>query len=285
MTSLLSAHHIAKTFSNSDFSIDDVSFHVNPGEIVALIGKNGSGKSTIIRMIIGNYPLNSGEVRFFGKRISLQDVNYKNEISVVFDSMNFNENMTVVKLNRMFQKVYHHFDSTLFDDYIRRFELPKKQPVKLFSRGMSMKLSMAVSLSHHSRLLILDEATAGLDAASRDEIQDEIEAFAHEEGRGVLMTSHIAEDIDRLATRLVFIKQGKVSLQIEKAVLFDYYALVTCEEEVFEAINDEVILAKKQHLGKVQAIVLKNKYTLSFDLEPINSIDQVKKIIIRGDSV
>ena len=148
-----------------------------------------------------------------------------------------------------------------------------------------MKLSMAVALSHHSRVLILDEATAGLDAASRDEIQDEIEAFAHEEGRGVLMTSHIAEDIDRLATRLVFIKQGKVSLQIEKAVLFDYYALLTCEEEEFEAINDEVILAKKQHLGKVQAIVLKNKYTLSFDLEPINSIDQVKKIIIRGDSV
>ncbi|UXR48043.1 ABC transporter ATP-binding protein [Staphylococcus simulans] len=285
MTPLLSVHHLTKHFSNSRFSINDVSFQVDPGEIVALIGKNGSGKSTLIRMIVGDYPLTSGEIYFFGQRVSPEDTDYKNDISVVFDSMDFTKNMTVDKLNRMFQKVFRHFDSTLFNDYIQRFELPEKQTVKFFSRGMSMKLSMAVALSHKSRLLILDEATAGLDAASRDEIQDEIEKFVHDSNRGVLMTSHIAEDIDRLATKLVFLRHGQVYTQIDKAALFNNYARLTCDETEFEKLEDEDVLAKKHHLGEVQAIVLKNERTLSFDLEPIEYIDQVNKIILRGEDI
>lgn len=257
MTSLLSVQHLTKHFSNSRFSINDVSFQVDPGEIVALIGKNGSGKSTLIRMIVGDYPLNSGEISFFGQRVSPEDTDYKNDISVVFDSMNFTKNMTIDKLNRMFQKVYRNFDSTLFTEYIQRFELPEKQAVKYFSRGMSMKLSMAVALSHESRLLILDEATAGLDAASRDEIQDEIETFVNEGNRGVLMTSHIAEDIERLATQLIFLRHGQVNVQIDKTTLFNNYARLTCDEAEFEMLEDEDVLAKKHHLGEVQAIVLK----------------------------
>ncbi|MDY5061060.1 ABC transporter ATP-binding protein [Staphylococcus simulans] len=283
MTSLLSVQHLTKHFSNSRFSINDVSFQVDPGEIVALIGKNGSGKSTLIRMIVGDYPLNSGEISFFGQRVSPEDTDYKNDISVVFDSMNFTKNMTIDKLNRMFQKVYRNFDSTLFTEYIQRFELPEKQAVKYFSRGMSMKLSMAVALSHESRLLILDEATAGLDAASRDEIQDEIETFVNEGNRGVLMTSHIAEDIERLATQLIFLRHGQVNVQIDKTTLFNNYARLTCDEAEFEMLEDEDVLAKKHHLGEVQAIVLKNERTLAFDLEPIEHIDQVSKIILRGE--
>lgn len=283
MTSLLSVQHLTKQFSNSRFSINDVSFQVDPGEIVALIGKNGSGKSTLIRMIVGDYPLNSGEISFFGQRVSPEDTDYKNDISVVFDSMNFTKNMTVDKLNRMFQKVYRNFDSTLFTEYIQRFELPEKHAVKYFSRGMSMKLSMAVALSHESRLLILDEATAGLDAASRDEIQDEIETFVNEGDRGVLMTSHIAEDIERLATQLIFLRHGQVYVQIDKTTLFNNYARLTCDEAEFEMLKDEDVLAKKHHLGEVQAIVLKNERTSAFDLEPIEHIDQVSKIILRGE--
>lgn len=283
MTSLLSVQHLTKHFSNSRFSINDVSFQVDPGEIVALIGKNGSGKSTLIRMIVGDYPLNSGEISFFGQRVSPEDTDYKNDISVVFDSMNFTKNMTVDKLNRMFQKVYRNFDSTLFTEYIQRFELPEKQAVKYFSRGMSMKLSMAVALSHESRLLILDEATAGLDAASRDEIQDEIEMFVNEGNRGVLMTSHIAEDIERLATQLIFLRHGQVYVQIDKTTLFNNYARLTCDGAEFEILEDEDVLAKKHHLEEVQAIVVKNERTSAFDLEPIEYIDQVSKIILRGE--
>ena len=226
MTTLLSVQNLTKQFTDSRFFINDVSFEVNAGEIVALIGKNGSGKSTLIRMITGSYTVDSGQINFFGKQVTPKDTVYKNDIGVVFDAMNFPKKMTILKLEKVFQALYQNWDSNYFFNLIKQFELPAGQLVKDFSRGMSMKLIMAAALSHETKLLILDEATAGLDAASRDEIQEEIEKFVHQQQHGVLLTSHIAEDIERLATHLIFIKNGEIFAKIEKKDLFEHYSIV-----------------------------------------------------------
>lgn len=144
-----------------------------------------------------------------------------------------------------------------------------------------MKLSIAAALSHQSRLLILDEATAGLDAASRDEIHEELEKFVHDGKHAILMTSHIAEDINRLATRLIFIKNGEVLLQIAKKELFESFGILGCDEKQFSTLDKESILAYKEHLGQFEVIVKKDALE---NISSITSIDEVNKIILRGVS-
>lgn len=283
MTTLLSVQNLTKQFTDSRFFINDVSFEVNAGEIVALIGKNGSGKSTLIRMITGSYTVDSGQINFFGKQVTPKDTAYKNDIGVVFDAMNFPKKMTILKLEKVFQALYQNWDSNYFFNLIKQFELPAEQLVKDFSRGMSMKLIMAAALSHETKLLILDEATAGLDAASRDEIQEEIEKFVHQQKHGVLLTSHIAEDIERLATHLIFIKNGEIFAKIEKKDLFEHYSIVKCEEAEFDKLEYDDVLAAKEHLGEIEAVVIHNARTAQLPLQPIQHIDEVNKIILRGE--
>lgn len=281
MTSLLSVEQLNKSFKNNTFKINNVSFEVHEGEIVALIGKNGSGKSTLIRMIAGDYPIDQGKVSFFEAQPSMDDTAYKNEISVVFDALNFPKKFTVKMIDKIFRQLYMHWDSAQFFAWIKKFELPANQQVKQFSRGMSMKVSMAAALSHQSRLLILDEATAGLDAASRGEIQDELEKFVHEGKRAILMTSHIAEDVERLATRLIFIKKGEVAVQISKQELFESFGILNCDANYFNTLDKESILAYKEHLGQFKVLIKKDN---SEDVKSLSGIDEVNKIILGGTS-
>lgn len=281
MTSLLSVEKLNKTFKDSTFKINNVSFEVCEGEIVALIGKNGSGKSTLIRMIVGDYPIDQGKLEFFGETVNEHQTAYKNDISVVFDALNFPKKFTVKTIDKIFNQLYTNWNSTAFFEWIKVFDLPMKQKVKYFSRGMTMKISIAAALSHQSRLLILDEATAGLDAASRDEIHEELEKFVQDGKRAILMTSHIAEDINRLATRLIFIKNGEVLLQIAKKELFESFGILGCDEKQFSTLDKESILAYKEHLGQFEVIVKKDALE---NISSITSIDEVNKIILRGVS-
>lgn len=279
MTKLLSVQQLNKSFKDSNFRINNVSFEVHEGEIVALIGKNGSGKSTLIRMIAGDYPIDQGTVSFFEAQPSMNDTAYKNEISVVFDALNFPKKFTVKMIDKIFKQLYTNWNSAQFFAWIKKFELPANQQVKQFSRGMSMKVSMAAALSHQSRLLILDEATAGLDAASRGEIQDELEKFVHEGNRAILMTSHIAEDVERLATRLIFIKNGEVAAQISKRELFESFGILNCDAKQFSTLDKESILAYKEHLGQFEVLLKKDN---SEDIRSLSGINEANKIILGG---
>ena len=279
MTKLLSVQQLNKSFKDSNFRINNVSFEVHEGEIVALIGKNGSGKSTLIRMIAGDYPIEQGTVSFFEAQPSMNDTAYKNEISVVFDALNFPKKFTVKMIDKIFKQLYTNWNSAQFFAWIKKFELPADQQVKQFSRGMSMKVSMAAALSHQSRLLILDEATAGLDAASRGEMQDELEKFVHEGNRAILMTSHIAEDVERLATRLIFIKNGEVAAQILKRELFESFGILNCDAKQFSTLDKESILAYKEHLGQFEVLLKKDN---SEDIRSLSGIDEANKIILGG---
>ena len=174
-----------------DFVLDQVSFSVPSGTIVGLIGENGAGKSTTIHAILGLINRDAGDIKFFGITDTPSDDSIRNQIGVVFDGNNFPDVLSAQKLNRIFKKIYDTWDESKFFYLLQKMSLPADKKIKELSKGMKMKLSIAAALSHNSRLLILDEATSGLDPVVRDDILDLFLEFVQDENNSILVSSHI----------------------------------------------------------------------------------------------
>lgn len=221
------------------FALENVSFRVPKGRIVGFIGENGAGKSTTINLILNTLEKDSGEIQVFGRDHA--DPAVKNETGVVFDACNFPGVFTAKDVERMLSGVYPTWDSALFQGYLTRFQLPFQKAVKSFSKGMKMKLSIACALAHRPRLLILDEATAGLDPVIRDEILDLLLDFLQDEEHSVFFSSHITSDIQKIADYVVLIHQGRIVFEEEKDSLLDYYGILRCGRGVDVPPEDYIV--------------------------------------------
>lgn len=208
------------------FTLDRVSFQVPKGRIVGFIGENGAGKSTTIRLILNDLKKDGGTVELLGRDHAGPAV--KNDLGVVFDACNFPEAFTPLDVEKVLSGVYSVWDGQAYRGYLKRFALPERKRVKTFSKGMKMKLSIAAALAHRPRLLILDEATAGLDPVIRDEILDILLDFIQDEEHSVFFSSHITSDIQKIADYVVLIHQGKIVFEEEKDVLLDQYGILRC---------------------------------------------------------
>ena len=208
------------------FTLDRVSFQVPQGRIVGFIGENGAGKSTTIHLILNELKKDGGTVEVLGRDHA--DPAVKNDLGVVFDTCNFPEVFTPLNMEKVLSGVYPVWDSEAYRGYLKRFGLPEKKRVKTFSKGMKMKLSIAAALAHRPRLLILDEATAGLDPVIRDEILDILLDFIQDEEHAVFFSSHITSDIQKVADYVVLIHQGKIVFEEEKDTLMDSYGILRC---------------------------------------------------------
>jgi ABC-2 type transport system ATP-binding protein len=279
MTRLLEIKELNKAYEKSDFSLDNVSFSIDKSEVVGLIGQNGSGKTTLINTIVGNRLKNSGDISFFEKNITQDDYRYKEQIGVVFDDLRVPNKLTIKDINKVFNTIFQTWDSEQFFSLIDQFELPQTNMINTFSRGMRMKTALAIALAHDSKLLILDEATAGMDVSGREQVMEILEDFINE-GNSILISSHISEDIEQLATKLVFMKDGKVILEEEKDKLLSTYGIVKQPVEAFN-IPNELIVASR--IRKQEHITLVNDYTALAEAEPLEQIDEATKIIMRGE--
>lgn len=284
MHRLLEVKHLNKAFKNSEFTLQDVSFEVDPGEVVAFIGKNGSGKSTTLSTAIGNVPKDSGEVRFFGQTIEEDDYEYKNDVGVVFDTVKLPKKLKVVDIEKIMQQMYRNWESETFWKYIEEFELPRKQKVESYSRGMSMKLSLAIALSHHSRLLLLDEATAGIDVSGREQVLEILED-CKEQGVGMVISSHIVEDLEYIADRLIFMRQGQIVLAVSKSELMEHYHIVKSDKEAYAQVPREQVIAQRERKGIIEALVKGTVEGEGISCESLHSIDDATKILMRGERV
>ncbi|HDJ2802840.1 TPA: ABC transporter ATP-binding protein [Staphylococcus aureus] len=279
MTTLLNVDRVNKQYKDSDFKLQDASLTIATNETVGLIGKNGSGKSTLINILVGNRHKDNGSILFFGEEHAMDDVEYKEHIGVVFDDLRVPNKLTIKDIDKVFQSIYTSWNSQKFFDLIKYFELPLQTKIKTFSRGMRMKIALTIALSHDVKLLILDEATAGMDVSGREEVMELLEDFVAQ-GGGILISSHISEDIEQLADKLVFMKDGRMILTEQKDILLAQYGIVTTEEKDVE-IPKHLIIASRLSKGKYQILV--KDYEEIENAEPLKPIDDATKIIMRGE--
>lgn len=244
-----------------DFILDNVSFNVPKGNIVGLIGENGAGKSTTLNSILDIIERDSGDIFILDSEKNKISNAIREKIGVVFDGNNFPEDLTPQKLNNVLKAIYSNWEEKKFYELLENFSLPKNKKIKKFSKGMKMKLSISVALSHKAKLLILDEATSGLDPVVRDDILDILLDFVQEENNSILMSSHITSDLEKIADYIVFIHKGKVIFEETKDNLIYNYGIMKCKLKEFNDIDKkDIIRYRKMDYG--YEILIKNKKEL-----------------------
>ena len=273
---------LTKTYK--DFMLNGVSFSVPCGSIVGLIGENGAGKSTTINAVLGLIQKEAGSICVLGKE--QLDNEIKEQIGVVFDGNNYPEIFSTRKLNRVMKNVYHSWEEHTFLNLLKKFSLPTDKPIKQFSKGMKMKLAIAVALSHNSKLLILDEATSGLDPVIRDDILDILLDFAQDETHSILISSHITTDLEKIADYIVFIHEGQVVFSKPKDELIEQYGIIKCGAAQFEALDKSDIIVYRKMDYEWQVLVadraaMKKKYPKA--LIDSASIDEIMLLYVKGE--
>ena len=251
----------------ADFTLEDLNLTLPGGCILGLIGENGAGKSTTIRLILGMLHADSGTVTVLGRDSRENPVLTKQDIGVVLDEVGIPECMTPKQVGKVMANVFLHWNAETYQRLLTRFSLPENKKFKEFSKGMKMKLGLAVALSHEAKLLILDEATSGLDPVVRDEVVDMLAEFTRDETHAILISSHIVSDLEKLCDYVAFLHKGKLLLCEEKDLLLSEYGILHCRPE---ALPEEGILHKKQNAYGVEAIVRRDAVKPGTALSPIS---------------
>ena len=217
---------------------------------MGFIGQNGAGKTTTIRALLNITKADSGTINMLGMDHNRDEYAIKEQIAAVFDELPFHESFTANQVNAMFKGLYGNWNEELFFAYLDRFSLPRKKKLKKFSKGMKMKLQIATALSHGARLLIMDEATTGLDPVVRNEILDIFREYIQDENNSILMSSHITSDLEKIADCVTFIDKGKILLTGFKDEILERHAVMKCTKADFETIPaDGYISARINDFG------------------------------------
>lgn len=286
MNYALKLDNVCKTYEMSDFVLDNVSFAVPMGSVMGFVGENGAGKTTTIGCILNTLSRNSGSIQLFGKEMQDKDTELRNEIGVVYDGDNFPKYLTARQLSNIMEGIFSKWDDALFQKYLHTFHLNEKQKIGKYSKGMTMKLAIAVALSHHPKLLILDEATSGLDPIMRDEMLDVFLEFVGSDDHSILFSSHITSDLEKIADYITFIHQGRIILTESKDNLIYKYAILRCKEKQFESLDKNDILAYRRQDYQIDVLVdnkeaAKRKYAgVVIDCA---TIDEIMLILVKGE--
>ena len=273
--------HINKSFG--DFAIRDLNLTVPSGTICGLVGENGAGKSTTIRLLMGVLRPDSGTASVLGADVSSPEFrDVKEDVGVVLDEAYFPESLNAVQVGKIMAATYRRWDQGLYDGYLKRFDLPQNKQFKDYSRGMRMKLAIAAALSHQPKLLVLDEATAGLDPIVRDEVLDIFNEFTREEDHSILISSHILSDLEKLCDYIAFIHKGDLLFCEEKDQLLEQYGIFEDSRENLDCLQPEAIVAREEsRYGGVRALVKRDLAPTGFRLEK-PTVEDVVLFLVKG---
>lgn len=266
MENVLEIKNLSKRYH--EFALKNVSFSLPKGCIMGLVGENGAGKSTTIKLLLNLIRRDGGEVKILGKNNLNHEKEIKEDIGVVFDESNFPDNMNTMDISLVMSNIYRNWDRKLFDGYLERFSLPPQKKVKDYSRGMKMKLSIAAALSHHPKFLILDEPTSGLDPMVREEILDIFLEFIQDEEHSILISSHIISDLEKIADYITFIHKGKILFSEAKDQLLEDYGILKCSHMELDQIDQGVIISYRKNQFGVEALVKRKKLKSKFLIDP-----------------
>lgn len=267
MTNAIEIRGLVKEYK--DFRLNSVDLTLPGGCILGLIGENGAGKSTLIKCLLGVILKNEGSIKILGRDADTELANIKEDIGVVMDEVGIPDSFRYKHINAVMKNTFRNWDEKLFESYMDKFKLPRDKKFKEFSRGMKMKMGIAIALSHNAKLLVLDEATNGLDPVIRDEVTDIFYEFTRDEEHSILISSHIVSDLEKLCDYVSFIHKGQVLLNEEKDVLLEEYAIAHTTEEELKELDPSAIRGRKSGKYGVQVLVRRDAVPAGMKLSPV----------------
>lgn len=285
MEHLVEVKDLCKTFNT--FSLKNVNVTVPKGSIVGLIGENGAGKTTTIKALIGAIKCEQGTIQLLGCQLGQNTEFIKQHIGVVMEGSFFYEDFTPTQIERVLSGVYTEWNKEKYQQCLAKFKLPVDKKIKEFSKGMMMKLSLTIALSHNAKLLILDEPTSGLDPVARNEILDEFLEFIQNEEHGILFSSHITTDLEKIADYITFIHDGNVIFTESKDELIYNYGVLKCGASDFDKLDLADFVGYRKGQFQVEALVkdkqsVQKKYS-EFLIDAV-SIEDIMMFYVRGDN-
>jgi len=249
----LKIENLSKAYEG--FALQNINLTLPGGCIMGFIGENGAGKSSTIKAALSLVQKDSGKISFYGQEFDQDDRDMKEQLGVVFDHACFSEEMKAKEIGNIMMHMYRTWDKFRFEGYIKQFRIPEKKAIKQYSRGMKMKLCLAVALSHDTKLLILDEATSGLDPVMREQLFDIFREFIQDEEHSILISSHILSDLEKICDYITFIHNGRIVLSESKDDLLESYRIVKCSKEELEVLDSEALIGTRINEFCAEALV------------------------------
>lgn len=275
-------NHVTKTYPS--FTLDDLSLCLPSGCIMGLVGENGAGKSTTIELLMNAIERDSGEVTILGTDNRAKEFQkVKEDIGIVLDEAYFPEILNANNVNQIMKRTYRQWDEEKFFEYAAKFKLSGKKMFKEYSRGMKMKLAIAVALSHNPKLLILDEATSGLDPMIRDEILEIFNDFTRDENHSVLISSHIISDLEKICDYIAFLHQGRLLFCEEKDRLHEEYGILHLTRAEMENVPEEAVVGRKDSEYGIELLVKREQISQAFEVERAGIEDIVLFLAKKGE--
>jgi ABC-2 type transport system ATP-binding protein len=253
MTPLLEIKNLRKNYTA--FSLKDISFTLERGFIIGFIGPNGAGKSTTIKLILNLIKKDGGEIKIFGKDNIKNEREVKNKIGFVLDESYYYEDVTLLEMKNIVAPFYKEWDDEVFHRHLKNFNLPAEKKIKELSKGMKMKYSLAIALSHHADLLIMDEPTSGLDPLVRSELLDILTELIQDENKGVLFSTHITSDLDKVADYVALIRDGEIVLNDSKDDILERHGLVKGPKEILKQLDSDNVIGVRENRYGFEALV------------------------------
>lgn len=266
------------------FKLDNISFTLPGGCILGLIGENGAGKSTTIKLILNMLRKDGGLIKVLGRDSVADNRLTKEEVGVVLDEAGIPACLNARQVGNIMKHTFKNWDPRAYEEHIKRFALPLDKEYKDFSRGMKMKLSIAIAMSHNAKLLLLDEATSGLDPVVRDEVLDILNDFTRDESHSILMSSHIVSDLEKLCDYIAFLHKGRLMLFEEKDELLARYGILHCTEGQLSALSKDAVKHKKISAYGAEALVIRDKIPSAMSISPV-SIEELFVYMVKEAAV
>ena len=276
----LEINNLSKSFK--DFNLNDVTFSVPKGTVMGLIGQNGAGKTTIIKLIMNIIDKDSGNIKIFDIDNVKNEVEVKNKIGYVADEDYLYVNSNLAKCRKAFKEMFDKWSDEIFDKYVKKFDLPLKKRFYEFSKGMKTKAMLALTLAHQPDFLILDEPTAGLDPVARIEVLDILREFVSDGEKAVLFSTHLTSDLDKISDYITLIIDGDIKESMSIDLIEEKYAVISGSNESFANKEDKYIGIRKGQINS-EALILR-KDSKYFDNVTINipNIEQLLTYNIWG---
>lgn len=280
MENMLKIENVCKNYPS--FSLNHINFQVPAGCIMGFIGENGAGKSTTIKLILDLIQKDSGMIEVLGQDSTKISRDMKEHIGVVLDEANFSQELNYKDINKIMKHLYKTWDSHKFMQMMKEGAIPPDRKFKDYSKGMKMKLSIAAAVCHDTWLLIMDEATSGLDPVSREEVLDFLLEFIQDERHAVFISSHILSDLEKVCDYITLIHKGSIIFSEVKDELIEKYGILKCGKDEMADIDAEAIIGMRENAFGTEALVLKNRIPEGFVVD-FATLDEIMLFYVKGE--